>query len=243
MAKSLSRRELIWLGVVVTIGLVISVVLQHTAPLGQDVSDNSGAREILVSKKGPERPAKNADLTLVVFTDYQCPACKLAHPAMERAVEADGHVRVLYRDLPIFGPVSEKAARVAVASDFQGIYPAVHRLLMDERRALTPAVLRQAVEAAGGDWNRIERDLIEKSTAIDLTLARNQGDAFRLNIVGTPAYLAGPYLVSGAMNESEFRRAFALGRDIARKSARAARSVCCAHSPNISRCAFSNSSA
>ena len=158
------------------------------------------------------RKVAEPTLTLVVFTDYQCPACKRAHPAMERALARDGHVRVVYVDWPVFGQVSERAARVALASERQGVYPAVHSRLMAEDRPLTDAVLREAVERAGGDWSRLRRDLVAHGPAIDRQLGRNRQTAFGLGIPGTPAYLAGPVLIKGALDEDEFRRAFAEGR-------------------------------
>jgi len=212
MVRPLSRRERISLLLVIGGAVVSSVLLQLNAPIGQDVGDSVAALQIVADRGGPRREVQGADLTLVVFTDYQCPACKLAHPAMERAVKADGRVRLQYKDWPIFGPMSEQAARVAIAAYFQGIYPAVHDRLMRERRALGRPVLREAVEASGGDWKRIEHDLVSRAPEIDLMLARNQVDASRLNIAGTPAYLAGPYLVVGALSESQFRQAFANGR-------------------------------
>jgi len=212
VARPLSRRERVSLLVMIGVAVVASVLLQFNAPIGQDVGDSGAALQIVSARGGPGHDVKGADLTVVVFTDYQCPACKLAHPAMERAVKADGRVRLLYKDWPIFGPLSEQAARIAIAAHFQGLYPAVHDRLMRERRALSRPVLRQAVLASGGDWKRIEHDLASRAPEIDLILARNQMDASRLNIAGTPAYLAGPYLVVGALSESQFRRAFANGR-------------------------------
>lgn len=212
MPRKLTRTEGIQLSLVVLAGWSASMVLQRTAPIGLDMSSNATVQAVLSDTVSPSQEARSTTLTLVVFADYQCPACKFANPAMERAVAADGHVRVVYKDWPIFGALSERAARVAIASAKQNIYPAVHRILMGERRRLDEAVLRDSIERAGGDWTLIQRDLKEHAKEIDRQLALNRSEAFKLGLAGTPAFLAGPILVSGAIDEDEFAKAFALGR-------------------------------
>lgn len=210
--RPISRRMLLLLAALVVIGWGVGQVFQRTAPLGRDAGASAIAKDVLSGGSRPVREVAAPTLTLAVFTDYQCPACKRADPAMERAVARDGHIRVVYVDWPVFGPVSERAARVALAADRQGIYPAVHSLLMAENRPLTDDVLRQAAERAGGDWSRLLRDLVAHGPAIERQLGRNRASAFGLGIPGTPAYLAGPVLIKGALDEAEFLEAFAEGR-------------------------------
>lgn len=206
------RKDLISLLIAVVIGVAVSQLLLRAAPLGRDVGGHPAAQAALRDNISPSTTVDDPTLTLVVFTDYQCPACKRANAAMEAAVAKDGRVRLVYRDWPIFGAVSERAARVAIAADRQGIYPAVHRQLMDEWRRLDDQVLRDAVEGAGGNWDKLQADLRLHAADIDRQLAQTSADALALGIRGTPAYLAGPRLVTGALDEAEFRRLFALGR-------------------------------
>lgn len=212
MAEGLSRKQLLQLVVVVLAGWGVSQALQHVAPIGRDVSTNETAQALLQDRSSPTRDVSDPTLTLVVFTDYQCPACKLANPAMDAAIAHDGHVRVVYKDFPIFGALSEQAARVAIAANRQGIYQAVHSRLMDERRQLSEPVMREAVERSRGNWSQIKRDLQLHTAEIQQQLNRTRVNAFSLGIEGTPAYLAGPILVSGALDEDKFAQLFALGR-------------------------------
>ena len=126
---------------------------------------------------------------------------------MKRAVEADGKVRIVYKDWPIFGELSQRAARVAIASDAQNIYPLVHDRLM-KAPAVNERTLRMAIEQSGGNWRRIERDLVVNQVQISAELERNRLQAFGLGLDGTPGYLIGPILVEGALDESEFVRVF-----------------------------------
>src|SRR5690606_18407885 len=97
----------------------------------------------------------NADLTVVMFTDYQCPACRKADPALRAALARDGNVRVVYKDWPVFGERSEYAAKVALAAHRQGIYCAVHHALMNAP-SLDHAALREVIVRAGGDWTQLQ---------------------------------------------------------------------------------------
>lgn len=214
MAGKTSRKHIVQLLVLVVLGAGISHFLQRDAPIGRDVSSSSAAQALLQDRSSPSREVANPTLTLIVFTDYQCPACKLANPAMDAAVRKDGHIRVVYKDWPIFGLSSERAARIAIAADRQGIYPAVHTRLMNARVPLDDQVLRKAVALSEGSWKQIESDLHAYGSDIANQLSRNRRAAYKLGLSGTPAYLAGPILISGGLSEEEFTKVFAHAREI-----------------------------
>lgn len=213
--RALSRREYLQFASVLGIGYGASLVLRSTAPIGRDVSTNAKAQALLVSPGGPVEGPAGANLRVVVFTDYQCPACRKAAPDLEAAFREDARVHLAYKDWPIFGPLSEQAARLALAADFQGLYPPVHHALMRERRPLERSVVQRTIERVGGRWDQIERDAVSHADTIESALARNKQDAFALGIAGTPAFLVGPLLVTGALTRGEFRRVFEQARDLA----------------------------
>ena len=193
------------------VGAATSYLLQRARPLGQYVGDNASAVRIGNGKTSPEVLTGNADLTVVLFTDYQCPACRKADPAMHAAIAQDGNVRIVYKEWPIFGERSNRAAEVALAAQQQGIYSQVHHAFMRSRSLSDPA-LRQAIEGAGGNWLQLEADLARVRRSITNELARNRQQAFSLGLQGTPGYLIGPYLIKGALTEREFRLVFAQAR-------------------------------
>lgn len=214
MEQQISRRQMAQLFLVTLTAVGVWRVVRETSPVGRDVSSNETAQSILQDGTSPSREVEHPTLTLVVFTDYRCPACKLSNAPMERAIEQDGHVRLVYRDWPIFGPMSEWTARVALASDLQGIYPLVHAHLMNERRGLDAHVVREAIENSGGSWTKIKADLQTYANDIDHQLNSTRQDAFQLGITGTPTYLAGPILTAGAQDEASFKRTFAKSREL-----------------------------
>ncbi|TAL78307.1 MAG: DsbA family protein, partial [Beijerinckiaceae bacterium] len=57
----------------------------------------------------PEAPIggnPKGDVTIVAFEDYNCTNCKASEPALRKLVKDDGHIRVVYKDWPIFGKAS-----------------------------------------------------------------------------------------------------------------------------------------
>ena len=68
------------------------------------------------SWKGAAKP----EVTLVEFFDYACPYCKASNPAVDRLLEQDKGLRVVYRELPILGPDSVTAARLSLEASSSG---------------------------------------------------------------------------------------------------------------------------
>ena len=207
----MTRRQFLSLIALVLFGVVTSYLLQNSRSLGRDAADSVSAARILQDRGSPETVRGNGELTVVMFTDYQCPACRKADPALRRAVARDGNVRIVYRDWPIFGARSERAATIALAAHRQDIYPSVHQRLM-KSMSMDDAALRDAVEEAGGNWEQLEADLLKHRRPIADQLAANSLDAFALGLRGTPGYLIGPLIVEGALTEREFLRVFQRAR-------------------------------
>lgn len=213
---TLSRKDILQLCAIAAAAALLPLILRAVVPIGQDVGDNALVRAVREDRSSPTEEAPSADLTLIVFTDYQCPACRGAHLAMRRAVAKDGKVRTVYKDWPIFGSTSTRAAEVAIASTYQKIYPLVHDQLMSGRVEGDDA-LQAAVERAGGDWLRLKSDLRQNRTEITAQIGRNRMQAFGLGLAGTPGYLVGPILVRGALTEAEFTRVFRDARNASKE--------------------------
>jgi len=201
----LTKRESWLLLALVLVGILVASVLRMTRPIGDDQRHNPIVQEVRQDRSSPAFENPRADVTLIVFTDYLCPVCRTTYPGLKRAVARDGRVRVVVKDWPIFGAASDRAAQVAIASRFQGIYPEVHDRLMTAPLA-GDAALQLAVEAAGGNWARLQSDLVDNRGEIEAQVARNRRQAFALGLGGTPGFLVGPFLVRGALSESEIVR-------------------------------------
>lgn len=205
-----TRRELLVLGGLLGAGGLGMGLVRTFRPVGADLGMTAVVRAVLAEAR-PVAGNPEGNLTLAVFTDYNCAACRKAHPAMMEAVAADGMVAVHHFDWPIFGADSRAAARAAVACDEQGQYAAVHGALMRGGRA-DGAAAEAALAAAGGDVQLLRETLARNGAHIDGLLARNAFHAFSLGLGGTPGHLIGPVLLRGAAPARDFRRAFARAR-------------------------------
>ena len=209
-----SRREALVLAGLLGAGGVALVTLRSTAPVGV-VLDQSPALQAAQAEQRPEWGPVDADLSLLVFTDFNCGACRSGHPDMMAAAKADGSVRIRFFDWPIFGDDSRAAAIGALAAERQGLYLPVHSRLMAGGRADGPSA-EAALSAEGGNVVAYRETLTRDSPAFEGQLARNAFHAFALGLGGTPGHLIGRVLVRGAMPERSFRRAFDQARALNR---------------------------
>lgn len=190
-------------GAAITAGLTGGLSAQNGLPDPEDVHFDPDA---------PVMGNPDGDVTIVEYFDYQCPYCKLYHPALLDVVERDGNVRLLMRDWPIFGPASIRASQLVLGAADLGRYEAAHRALMATEGKLQAeeidAVLMEAgidVEAAGNAFNEAH----DKWSGF---LTRNAEQAAAFNLAGTPGFIIGDTLYPGAMAEDRLAQAVAAAR-------------------------------
>lgn len=199
----------------VAAGFAISALLRGDRTAGTDIGDHPIVGQVLTDGGSPQRTPASHDLTLAVFGDYRCPVCQASDEAMEQAVTEDGKVKVIYKEWPIFGETSRRAAQVALAADRQELYAAIRPEMMRAAR-LDDATLERIVVRNGGDWASIQAITQRSTSGPDVQLERVSREAFALGLPGTPAYLVGPILVKGALDKDEFHRVFARARRASR---------------------------
>lgn len=207
-----SRRELLVLGGMAGAAATGGWALRRMQPVGT-VVDNSPTVAAARAEPGPEAGNLRGDVTFIVFTDFNCPACRIAHADMMAAIKADGNTRLRFLDWPIFGDTSRAAARAAIAADRQGLYLPVHAGLMQGGTA-DQAAAEAVMEAAGGSVDELRRALDVHGPAIDGALSRNAVHAFALGLGGTPGHLIGRVLLRGAASARNFQRAIDRARKL-----------------------------
>lgn len=181
---------------------------QSTTPAGGDRSEGGLTREMLTEDTtAPRVQPAEYDLTIVKYTDYQCPYCRQAHVALQQLLAEDNRIRIIYRDWPVFGAPSVTAARLAIASKWQNKHAQFHDALMRTTGRLSDASIRAAADRAGVDWARLQRDLQAHEAEIDALLARNSQQAAQLGLQGTPGFIIGTYLIPGGMDLANLRAA------------------------------------
>jgi protein-disulfide isomerase len=141
----------------------------------------------------------DGDVSVVEFFDYNCGYCRRALPDVVKLVKDDGKVRLVLKELPIFGDDSEAAAKYALAADKQGKYFEMHQKLFSEPgKADKDKALRIGKEL-GLDMDQLEKDA--QSDDIKKALAEAKDLAQKLNLQGTPLYLIGDRVLPGAPDD------------------------------------------
>ncbi len=178
--------------------LVASVV---ALALSGPAAAEYGFRDLLREPGAPRIGAVDADVTIVVYGDYNCGYCKRMEPVLAEALKSDRRLAVVHKDWPIFGEVSEHAARVALAATYQGRYETVHRaFILSPTRLSDKAMVDAVAKQSGLDWPRLTHDLKAHGGDIDAILARNEREATLLGFQGTPGLVINGYLYPGALS-------------------------------------------
>jgi protein-disulfide isomerase len=161
------------------------------------IGDN--ADEIFRSPVAHVAGNPDGDVSVVEFFDYNCGYCRRALPDVVKLVKDDGKVRLVLKELPIFGEDSEAASKYALAADKQGKYFEMHQKLFSEPgNADKDKALRIAKEL-GLDIDQLEKDA--QSDDIKKSLAEAKELAQKLNLQGTPLYLIGDRVLPGAPDD------------------------------------------
>ncbi|WP_109474488.1 DsbA family protein [Ornithinimicrobium cavernae] len=156
----------------------------------------------------------DAPVTLVVFSDYQCPYCARwsedTLPLMMERAEA-GELRIEWRDVNIFGDASERAALASYAAAQQGSFWDYHDALYPEGETRTEGELSQEalVTLAGElglDTEQFTADMGSDQTRQEID--RNATLGLDLGAYSTPAFILGGQPIVGAQPSQVFVDAF-----------------------------------
>ncbi|HLL02893.1 MAG TPA: thioredoxin domain-containing protein [Myxococcaceae bacterium] len=153
----------------------------------------------------PVKGSADALITIVEFSDYQCPFCSRAHTTVQKLQEEYGNkVRVVMKQNPLsFHPRAKPAAVAAMAAGEQGKYWEYHDKLFANAKALEDADLEKYAKEIGLDMNRWKKDL--GNTKYQQIIDRDQALAGQLGANGTPAFFINGRLLSGAQPIDNFR--------------------------------------
>lgn len=140
----------------------------------------------------------DGDVTIYEFSDYNCGYCKRSYADLLRAVEVDGNIRVVVKELPILSQTSLDAAMVSLAAAEFGKYPEVHDALMTLQGRINNTVLDEIIASVGLDKTDVTNFIARpESQAI---IEKNRELAGILQVNGTPAFVIGNEFAPGAIS-------------------------------------------
>lgn len=174
--------------------LLLSLSTFSFAAPAEDSSDDQLATLLFNDPASPRTGATSPKLTIVSFTDYNCPYCKQFDPMLEKIVHDNPDVQLIIKLLPFKGQSSVNAAKAALSTWQQApdkFWP-LHQRLMMKKGYHDDASIAAAQAKTGTDGIKTD-DKTMDSLKMNLILSQV------LNIQGTPATIIGDQMVAGAI--------------------------------------------
>lgn len=152
--------------------------------------------------RGPEQ----AKVSIVEYSDFQCPFCARVVPTLNQIRETYGdQVNLVYKHLPLrIHPEAQPAAAAAEAAGLQGKFWEMHDKIFAGQRELSDAKYVEWARELGLDLERFDRD--RKSEAVRARIAQDEQEAERFGVSGTPAFFINGRFLSGAQPFDAFQR-------------------------------------
>ena len=188
----------IWVSVVVVVVVVGWLVFYF-----------SGKSQNVPPDNDPTFGVSNPQLTIMEFSDFSCPACKLAAPAIKEAVSAYADkVELIYNDFNIGHQWSEKSAEAGECAFAQGKFWEFYDLVFqkqDEWADASDAIdkFKSYAKEIGLEESKFNSCLDSGETADKVAYDMKEGQAKK--IVSTPTFFIGDQMVVGARTAEEFK--------------------------------------
>ena len=165
---------------------------------GAEIQVSLPRQRTQIEAVGPSLGPASAPVTLVEFSDFQCPFCARAVPTLKALREKyPDELRVVYRHMPLdFHPYARPAALAATCADAQGQFWPYHDRLFEQQQALAPEDLVAHAEAIGLKNEIFQTCLEAAETAA--TVDADQRAAEAVGATGTPAFFINGIFLSGA---------------------------------------------
>ena len=155
----------------------------------------------------PSRGPLDAPVTIVEFSDFQCPFCSRATATLKKLDESfPGKIRIVYRDFPLvqIHPNAARAAEAAACANDQGKFWAMHDVLFEHQDKLGEADLKQSAVALGLDAAAFDQCL--ESGRHSAQWQKDTAEGQRYGVSSTPAFFINGRLVVGAQPYESFAR-------------------------------------
>ena len=152
----------------------------------------------------PERGGKGAAVTIIEFSDYQCPFCKKAEDVVDQVMKNYGdRVKLVYRNYPLpFHPNARPASEAAACANAQGKFWEYHSKLF-HGDGLEADKLKTYADQVGLDRKKFD-DCLEKKP-FKAEIDKDMKDGEKAGVTGTPAFFINGRMLSGAQPFEKFK--------------------------------------
>lgn len=124
---------------------------------------------------------------------------------MSKLLREDSRLKVVFRDFPVLGPESERFALASLSAAQQGRYGKFYASVFGGQGALSQERMIQSVRQAGLDESKVAQALDDK--AMHAEVEKNLALGRALGLTGTPSYVIGNQILSGAVGYDALKKA------------------------------------
>jgi len=192
--------------------LACALLLHVARAQDVDLITLDGQKQMLADPGTDPVGARQPDVTIVEYFDYNCPYCKTVVPTLRALLAKDPKIALVYKEWPILGPVSKYAAESALAARWQGKYLAAHDALISGPRLAQNDQVDAILQKAGVNMDTLKKDRTSHAKEVAALLARNDAEAHALTLDGTPGLVVGLQLVPGVASVSFLEKLVANSR-------------------------------
>jgi protein-disulfide isomerase len=150
------------------------------------------------NEKAPTRGKNDAPITLVEFSDFQCPYCQRMAPTLKQVAEKfPNEVRIIYRQFPITNlhPFAFKAAEASLCANEQGKFWELHDTMFSDQTKLSVSELKEDARRLGMDQKKFNACL-DSGRYVE-QVQNDSKEAQRSGVTGTPAVFLNGVMVDG----------------------------------------------
>lgn len=133
---------------------------------------------------------KDAPITIVEFSDFQCPFCARFYPMLKEVLAAyPDKVRVIVKNYPLpFHPNALPAAKLALAANQQGKFQPMMELLLTNGGDVSDAKVKEYAKTLGMNYNKLMDDFKNRSAEWEKQIQDDMKIAESVDVRGTPTF-------------------------------------------------------
>lgn len=154
----------------------------------------------------PSQGDVKAPITMIEFSEFQCPFCNRARPTVKKVLETyAGKIHYVFRDFPLsFHKEARGAATAANCANEQGKYWEFNTKLFENQDKLGAEFFKQVAKDFSLDAAKFDKCLADTAKA-NAEIDKDQNDGMEVGVTGTPAYFINGKFLSGAQPFAAFK--------------------------------------
>lgn len=201
----MSKRFILWSGAIAVVLLVLFLIGRGPSQI------NSTGKLLAVSAEDITKGPADASVTLIEYSDFQCPACAAYYPLLKQLnQDFEGQIKFVYRHFPLMQihANAELAAKAAEAAGLQGKFWEMHDMIFENQKSWASSANAAVIFAGyavslGLDSEKFATDI--NSTEVKQKVLRDYQSGLKAGVNGTPTFFINGEKIANPRGYDEFK--------------------------------------